>query len=526
MFAPAATAANPRNIIPAATRRAEQSFGGRRGIVRARQTGIPLTPGQETNSSLLLGLEGLARRHPLTAGQVEKVDNAAVEAVANRLTGIAERLSRSEGAENTGRLVRTTFTKAVDDALELRRRTAKRDFAVIDSVTGSRPIIPVENFRATLDELIDAEDIIGGSPILSSLQKLKKSIDGQVEAQDLGAVQGQLVISGRKLANSLSAFSRASKGTGRVFADLERAEQRRVAGILADALQRDLDAIAGRAAGALGDRLTPSQLKQLADLGGEGAEAARVATALTVARDNYRLNSQVLGELEDSALGRMLNVNRLPADDVLAERVGKLPPSELRQAMAFLVENNSQAAGAVRRNILEEMLDRSVVSGNAGVTEGSTFSIAKFRTQFLNAKTSKRLRASMTKDQFRDLQRTSNAMARVFQRSGSDTAKWQMLRDFAGVVGGGIGNVANVTGVSRIAGEVLTVRRIASAMADPGGRAALREISRPGPQSIATVQAVSTLIGIWQLEEQRARQAARAQTREFGRQTESLDGAL
>lgn len=473
--------ARPRNIVARSTRNQARRKDAVRGAQMQQASGDALTPGQEFNSKMLLAFEGVARRHPMSADLVNEVDKRGIRSAMRALNRRRQQISAADKVE-TGAAVEDAYFGAVTDAIKLRSRVAARDFGVIDNA-GSVPL-SIDNVRKRAQELLDETDILGSSPPeRAALLRLVKDLDAQP------------TVNGRKFQNTLSRYSRAASGTGDLFKDVDKAQQKRIGRELLKALESDLD-----------DNVAKVGLQDSSD----------VAQALRIARDNYRSNSQAIEGFKDSALGRILGgkPGRFSPEEVVDKVIKMKSPSRQRAAIKWLDDQSPETATAVRAQFLEELMSESTPVKVSD--EMPPFSPDKFRSA-LNKK-KPQFAALFTGQRMarRDILLLHKAVTRLADNpmAGSPTAPALFSMDMIKQIAAKSGHMLTRPGetLQAAAGGLLGIvgpRRIAQAMADPQGRQALMEITKTGPVTRATAGAVGTLASLWGLDELSEEQQAR-----------------
>lgn len=476
ILTPAMERINPKNAIVSRSvqRQMDEPFAVK-GARLSEQTGIPLSVGEQTGSRLMRMLEAVARRHPLSADRVANMDAQKVSAAYSRLERIADALSIRTGDEAAGNGVINAYRSAQRSAIDFRKATAGRDFAVIDSVAGEQAIMPVDAFIHKLDELIAGSQTMAiDSPARKALLKMRKDL---VEA---GANGGQFVsdgnalrVSGRVFQNTLEQFGQAARGTGDIMKDVSPTQQKRFAGELFGALQDDLN--------------------RIADADSVGGE---LATALRTARDNFRTNSAAIDSVNMSALGEIIGTrDKLPAPEVIVQKIDRLPPSQHREAIEFLKQSDPETLALLKRNTLDSLLEGATVSGSQKSADGITFSPSKFNTEILKPKVARKLRNLYTRQEWVEIKRVSKAMERINDRlgQGSPTSPLQWTMSAIGQL---TGSAMSVPGAAQFASQLLSVRFVSEAMTNPEARKALIEVSQAKTLTKTAAQAGATLAGL------------------------------
>lgn len=414
--------------------------------------GLPetaLTLGEMGGNRSILMMEQLARQSPSGADIVRNYDVSRVGQIAAKLDRTRDAYSRLS-PEATGARAQSAYRQYKDSLFN--QRTAAWNQAM-RGVSDDAPI-PTTNFRAELEALRQESDVIGGSPVLGELERMIEKTGTEESAT--------------RIRNTLSDYSKAAAGKTRIFEKLEdRSKERVIAKRLLDALGRDLD---------------------------EVAEAGHpAAAAIQEARSSWKALSQEIGSLEQTQLERLLGSGN-PTPEQAAERlIAMKRPSEIKNTMTLLESISPDAVQGVRANVLETYLRKAEPGASSG---DMPMSPAKFVTAI--KKDRGRLQAMLGPGGYSEIRRTGDVLARIADKAGlqgSQTAPLMMLWDMAKVAAGDISALpATATGL-------FTSKRIAEAMATPEGRQALLSLGKRGPISRQTFQGLTSLIGIWGLDQ-------------------------
>lgn len=479
--------AKPRNMVARHVQKQQKTQFAKEGA-DLNKVG-PLTMGQETGSRALLMSEGVARQMPSSADDVFKFDQFQLSSAVGKLDGLLQsfRKGMGEGADTVGSKISTTYKGAVDKVLKIRRMQADVDFGEVSKLSGNSRILPTNNTTSELDRIIADLDVPGGGDATASLVSRIKSLRSKLVGTPEKTVSGSIVstdgkpilsetipaqsakVSANQMNRLLQIYGSASKGTAQLFKDIDKAQQRGIATRLFVALQRDLD--------------------EAADTMGEGS----VATALKKARDNYRANSQGLGKLEETVIGRMLDSNVPPAPEAIANKFMSMHPSEIRAVVSVLKQADQSSVDSVKRYMLEEIMRKSAPSSSAQTANGIAFSGAKFNTEL--SKQVGRMKEIYTLSEINQISMVSKYLGRLTDRAGmqgSQTGPFLMVWD---AIKGSFS--LNPIALGKTTATFLAPRHIAKAMTTPEGRKALLTLStttKPTKGAVAAATYLGTLI--------------------------------
>ena len=444
----------PSNIGARIIQNAEQKPFGQLGQTVENATGVIMTPGQRTGSRTLLTVEGMLRRNPATADVMFEGDTAQLKRSLRFLESTMDAFStRPADAASLGESVSAAVTKATKDALSLRSSVARTDFGRVAMLSGDRAIIPIDDTVSAVDDLISRYDVPGGGDATATLVNRLKSLRDDITGQPMKATQLQRL---------LEVYGKAAKGSGTIFNDIDKAQQRGIASRVFGALNRDLDTAANSAAN---------------DNAGE---------ALRLARDRYKANSDLVNEIGDSAIGKLLGREAGETPEIVAARVLKMPESQMRGVLKIAQRSDPELAGQIKRGWMENALEKG------GVPRGSAPPVATpdGNVQWSPNKVATALRDSPMWDALEPGERQNmnfvmQLLDRLGERAGTDGSPTAPLSQAWDMVKSG------VTGAAWPFLSALGARRLARALIDPAGQRALAQITMVGNGKKAAAGALS-----------------------------------
>lgn len=322
------------------------------------------TPGLEFTASELTGSPKAKSVQDAFANSPDYVEAYAIrnqrnaDAVINRYNKVLDRVySKGVDPENVGQQVSSAYRNTIDNLIKTRQKQAAADFKVVKENKGINDI-PAENLYSTLEAIIDEGGGILKTKENAHAKKLAESIKQDLTRQTEAGNTEIKNITIKDLQDGLKNYGESARRPGSPLEDAATAAERRVYSQLFGALQKDLDAAASNPK--LGDK----------------------AAALKIARDNFRQYSKQIGDIEMTTIGKMVgkakrdssgNLQIVP-EQVVAKVEG-MKPSQLRSTIEFLETNSPEAAGAVRRQILENALNKSIEA--KGQRGGETMNFGK-----------------------------------------------------------------------------------------------------------------------------------------------------
>ena len=446
-----------------------------RGRVISQKSGIPLSVGEETGSRFGRMLEGGLRQSFLTADKARRFYSRQLEQSLTKLDDILGKVDPTRpGEELAGSRISDAFNAAVNSALDLRRQTAKRLFGAVDKVGGNRNAIPTGQIVDKIDDLISQLDVPGAgdatATLITRLKALRKEYVPTFKDKAGKVVElDPISITGSQAGRLLSIWSTAAKGSGQVFKDIDKGQQRWVAREVLEGLN-----------GALDDAV---------ETGGAGSAAAE---ALRIARDAYRQDSQLIKELGQTTIGRLFN-SPVPVDPAsLVQRVAKMSGSELKRVLPILAREAPDVLPALRHSIISNALNKAQAPATALVPEGGMmgaknvvqreFSPAKFLTALPDNEV---LRSIFTGRELVELRFVSHALKRISDKAGMAGSQTAPLQQVSRLLYGSIA----ATGVG-----ALIQNRLANVLLSSAGRKAVMQITRTGTKPRTMTAAAATIM--------------------------------
>lgn len=444
------------------------------GKAVSQYLGVPLTPGQTSQRTSLLTLEGALRRSPTKAADImQQFDEQQLIAGRNRWNQLMDNISRNPAnAEMLGNQVIKAFDDTLGAARKVRSQQARADFAAIDSAAGRAPVFQLGDTVKALDDLIARYETPGGGDATAGLARQLRGVrDALIDQQ--GTLRGR---SAQEVQRLMEVYGEAAAGTGKVFSDIETAQQRRIAKQVMDALDQDV-AMAANAA----------------------APNSPLAAALQNARQNYRLNSQALEELRKSGIGQYLGLREHGAvtPELVAERVVGMKPSQMRQTFQLLDTADPELSGAAKRYALEKAMLAAEPSAERiadRLAQGAApegYSPARLLGELAKSPI---IDALSPQEKF-GLAQLNAAMQRLANRGGTEgspTAPLGWAFDIAKNIATA-GLAGDAVGAFKLATMVVAPKKLAEAITSPNSFKALRTLTLPKPGREALLGALATL---------------------------------
>lgn len=449
----------PKKITPTAfIRREYQKKAGSKfaqeGRALEQQTGIDLTPAQETGSKFLNLAESTARKAGQTADQIHANDIKQANQAIKKVNDIMDSISSGvKSAEQVGLDIQNTVNDAISSVQKLRRAQADMDYGAVRTIAGNTPVVKFKSLSDELRNIISEYDVPGAENIAKQTKALLAQIGGKTGKA--GSYKLNEIDINRAM-NMRQVYSQAARGTGQIFKDIDYGQNRMLASRLLSAMEADFEA-------------APSSF-------GKGA----IADALKEANKNYKRYSQHIDAIENSVLGKILgkdtfdpltgrNINSI-APEKIASKIVSLQPSELKTARVILQSKSPDTWNAIKRYSIENALAKAMdIAPSAGM-QPVPLSSSKFISKLPGQEHMKIL---FNPSELSEIEAVKNALLRVGDRSAINTSGTAITADFLSML--------TPSGLAKAGAKTLGLKTIANAMTTAEGRKALRVLASPKP---------------------------------------------
>lgn len=444
-------AVRPRNIGASVIGAAENKPFAGIGRAVENESGVVFTPGQRTGSRTLLTVEGMLRRNPASADVMFQGDIGQLE----KSLGYLDRTmgsfsSRPADAASLGDSVTAAVTKATEDALSLRTKVGNADFGRARLLSGDKMVMPVDDTVTVLDDIINGYDVPGGGDATAALVNQLKGVRAELVGEPVKVNQLQRL---------LEVYGKAAVGKGNIFKDMDRSQQMAIAKRVFGALNRDLDTAANAAAN------------------------DNAGTALRAARDRYKANSQLVNEISDSAIARLLGREAGETPEIVAERVLKMPGSQIQGVLKIAQKSDPELAGQIKRAWMERALEKGgVPRGDAPPVATPDGNIMWSPKKVATSLRESPLWSALDKGEQRNMNYVMQLLDRLGDRAGTDGSPTAPLQQAWELVKSG------VSGAAWPFLYALGARRLAQSLVDPAGQKALAQVIlfKPGKKTAMT----------------------------------------
>lgn len=454
-----AQAALPKNavgsVLNAVGGRAAKSDFAQEGEALAARTGIDLTPAQITGSKAQTQIENLARQSIFSRNDAFAADQKIAQQWVDHVNNTLDNIFQGGGdPAQIGQRVQGVVKNAVSDMTSKRDVAADADYGQIRALLQGKPAVVPQNYMQTLQDL--SQQFAGG-PKGSDYEKLAASLGSLQE----NALQNADIATMMKTRRFLS---QVSGGQVQLAGDTGRGMQKSIATQLLGAIDQDLDASADKIGGPVGDMLK-------------------------AANTRYRLASQQIEGLQNSALGKLVGndftealgngtFNQIPGEIVM-QRISAMKPSQVQSVKGILSQYDPDAWQAVKRSVLEDALTKAQA---AAPSEGAN-AIAARPGVFVNAiaktpEDQSRLSAIFSGGERAQIEDAINAAKRISDKTGTNFSGTAAAAEGYGVMRAlGSALYGNLAPAAGLAGQAMTMKSVAAIMANSEGRAAIKQLS-------------------------------------------------
>lgn len=306
---------------------------------------VPLRISQETGDVVVHSWEDAVKRSWFGARPAQKIENTQFQAAIDSLKADMDSIAKTGKTDaEVGKSIVEAYEKITKDIRTTRSAEWKRLMGQAEQVSKTR-FIPTNNLHTAMENLIkEMNSPLAGTDTLKTVEKLYE------ELQKLGSLKGVVNI---KDANVLlQKYTDAAEGSGRIWSDIDNASERRIAIVLKKAFQEDLNLIHNLPA------------EDLAKLPTDAQTGVRF---LQEARKSYQVHSQALDEIKSSVMGTYVNrglrtesqnVSAVAAETI-SDIVRKKAPSDVEYLAKFLEKNDPLTLQSLKRNWLEEAMDKA-----------------------------------------------------------------------------------------------------------------------------------------------------------------------
>lgn len=413
--------------------------------------GFALEASQATGDPAAALGERMARQQAATMREAQPAANARVRQFQNWLNVQVKRVAADPdalGREDVSEAIERGTDRFFKAATAARTAEAAPLFAAAEAAAGGRRIMQTTNTVAALKGLIDDYSIGSSRGIGKALQA---DLDDIVE---MGTGTGRL--SAKDFQRLMATWGKKQANDVTISSDLAAREQKRISGLVLDAMRADLDGAA------------------------DGIASGEAATGLKAARDAWAKHSK---NIEDHATDTVNAILQRGQGDAAttAKWLAARSPAQIRGALRVLDSADPNTGAQFRAQFLEEMF---VGAGKPGINaslvdEFALTQVSPARLAKSIADNYERLQVVLGDNQaaieaLRDVAAVTKRLAFGAGVEGSDTAPklWLDGAKKAAEATAGSAGGAVVDAVSNIVGNTKT---LGAAFGTPDGSMAFRD---------------------------------------------------
>ena len=313
----------PHNYVARQYQKAKETGLGMKGErLAGRNPNVVMTPGQETQDPVLLGIDEAGKKSIFTSRKAATFyDNQVTEAVksAKKALGILD----NTGLDNIGRgkMFEGMTNKSIAHGYAAREANAAKNYAFVKDA----PDAPVQasNLSAELDD------------ISKSFAGLRTAIKkGETVLSDFFDASGDVVSSVglRKAIDNRRVFSNIARGKGTVYPSLsDQGMNREIGKRLVAAIERDIDEAGSSVGGEFGKKLA-------------------------AANKQYAMDSQAIRGIKDTVFGRLIGTNKTPTPEDFVAALKQAKGTKMDALFDMAKNHEPQFYTAAKSAIVEDML--------------------------------------------------------------------------------------------------------------------------------------------------------------------------
>lgn len=353
------------------------SPGAQKARDLGKRMGINFSAAEQTGNTMARGVEDTLANSPKWSGKFAEANEQKTDAVVQKFKQTLNSISPEEtNVAQLGERLTKAYKESIDSLVATRRAQSDVDFETARQATGGAPVIVPNNYIKVLDDFVKEgasptatkEQIATGKQAAKRLKALTEEnskpsqlLDSTGRPVQQSAAPKYKKITVTDLQNGLNGYGEAAKSPGSITGGLKTASDRRFAKAAKNAFEDDLNVAADSATG-------------------EGA------AALKVARDNYRKISGKIGDIQQTAIGKIVGGAQRNSEgeliifpEKISDRFLSMEPSEIKATLKFLDQEHPDVAMMARRHTLESAYKQaSEGAGQSNAGGIKNFDMKKF----------------------------------------------------------------------------------------------------------------------------------------------------
>lgn len=412
----------------------------------AQRLGVNSLPkGAESGSKTGIMAENMARQSIFSTEKALEADQRVAGQVIQSIRNLMARITpASTDVDGIAASVRRTVNTSINNLYSQRERLSAPLWRRLEQM-GVRAVPMQRTAQVLKQHLVEYQGVVGaeGKAIRNGLGKLYD----EIAKTDDGAMTLRALVANRR------ELSRATVGKSNLLGSkVSPANQARIARDVLKAMEDDLAGASDLLGG---------------DAGGILAAANRIWKEYTSAAD--AIARTPLGKLlgEDVAETLATKAFNEQGSRVVVERLMKLEPAQMREAVRMLGEVDPQAVNAVRRHFIQEALDAGMAVPPSAGQNVVGLSASKFINRLgYDRQSMERMKALFTPQQLQDIMDVRRVLRAWGDRSGFNFSGTGPYNEAVGVMGA-LGSTKGA--IIGMLGKATGLQRVAAAMADPNG---------------------------------------------------------
>lgn len=342
-----------------------------------KRIGVNFSAAEQTGNTMARGVEDTLANSPRWSGKFAEANEQKTDAVVKKFKETLSSVSPQEtNVAQLGERLTKAYKESIDSLVATRRAQSDVDFESARQATGGAPVIVPNNYIKVLNDFVKEgasptatkEQIVTGKQAAKRLQALTEKpaqpsgiLDSTGKPIQQSTAPQYKKITVTDLQNGLNGYGEAAKSPGSITGGLKTASDRRFAKAAKNAFEDDLNVAADSATG-------------------EGA------AALKMARDNYRKVSGKIGDIQQTAIGKIVGGAQRNSEgeliifpEKISDRFLSMEPSEIKATLKFLDQEHPDVAMMARRHTLESAYKQaSEGAGQSSAGGIKNFDMKKF----------------------------------------------------------------------------------------------------------------------------------------------------
>jgi len=281
--------------------------------------------------------------------QLNTAKNAILDFIKTSYNAANDPMAKRTGV-SLGANITDSFKKVLDSFVDLRQKNATKmydEIKFVNDSTGKQidvstmPVIKIDQINATLNDMIKTASRNQDDTLYQSLTQWQDNINRNAKN---GLLPYEIFDDQMKI------FSAASYGKGSAFKNLETAAQRRPAKQIFSAFNKALDD-------------TIESFDSGLTVSVDDAINSQVASNLRKAKDQYKADSELIDQLENSFIRDFIAPGATKSKAAVVKRFQKLQPEEIETAFQLLKANGEDLViEDIKKSFITDVFEDSLTA--------------------------------------------------------------------------------------------------------------------------------------------------------------------